>query len=376
MTFSFQRMTAILRKEFFQMKRDRISIGMILIIPLMQLILFGFAINTNPRHLPTALVASDNSIFTRTFVRALENSDYFRIVAEPRSIQAAEKLLSEGKVLFIVTIPSDFTSRLLRNHQPEILIEADATDSVAVSSALSALNGLAPRVFDYLLKGNLADLKQPAPNVSYIVHSKYNPEAITQYNIVPGLLGVVLTMTLVMVTCMAITRERERGTMESLLATPVQPLEVIIGKIVPYIIVGYVQAGLILCFAYFLFHIPIYGSLFLLLVSILPFIAANLSVGLTFSSIAKNQLQAMQMAFFFFLPSILLSGFMFPFYGMPLWAQYIGRMLPLTYFLRIVRGIVLKGNTFALIWPNIWPIFIFIVVVIFIALKRYQRTLD
>lgn len=376
MNFSFGRLFAVLQKEFFQMRRDRISIGMILIIPLMQLILFGFAINTNPKQLPTALLVSDQSAFTRTIVQALQHTDYFKIVSEPNSASVAEKMMEQGKIVFIITIPSDFTYRLLRNHHPQLLIEADATDSVAVSSAIAALNGLMPTIFNHLLKGNIADLAPEKPTVNYVVHSKYNPEAITQYNIVPGLLGVVLTMTLVMVTCMAITRERERGTMESLLATPVQPLEVIIGKIVPYIIVGYIQALLILFFSYYLFHIPIHGNILLLLIAILPFIAANLAVGLTFSSIAKNQLQAMQMAFFFFLPSILLSGFMFPFYGMPQWAQYIARILPLTYFLRIVRGIVLKGSTITIIWPNVWPISIFMIVVIFIALRRYQRTLD
>src|SRR3990167_8531304 len=354
--FSWQRMWAILRKEFFQMKRDPVSVGMMLIIPIIQLILFGLAINTNPKHLPAALVSTDNSVFTRTFVRALENTDYFRIEFQSKTIQEANQLLAEGKVLFVITFPSDFTSRFLRGYDPQILVEADATDSVAVASALNTLPQLSAHVFDRLLGGSLSDLKEPAPKIDYVVHSKYNPEAITQYNIVPALMGVVLTMTLVMVTCMAITRERERGTIESLLATPVRPLEVMIGKILPYIIVGYLQVCLILFCAYFLFHIPMQGNLFLLLVCVLPFIAANLSVGLTFSSIAKNQLQAMQMAFFFFLPSILLSGFMFPFYGMPKWAQWLGHVLPLTYFLRIVRGIVLKGNTFALIWPNLWPI--------------------
>lgn len=374
--FSWRRMWAILRKEFFQMKRDPVSIGMMLIIPIIQLILFGFAINTNPKHLPAALVSADNSVFTRAYVRALENTDYFRIEYKPKTIQDANQLLEEGKVLFIVMIPSDFTSRFLRGYDPQILVEADATDSVAVSSALGTLPQLGAHVFDRLLVGSLADLKAPKPKIEYIVHAKYNPEAITHYNIVPALLGVVLSMTLVTVTCMAITREREQGTIESLLATPVRPLEVMIGKILPYIIVGYAQACLILACGYFLFHVPMQGDLFLLLFCALPFIAANLSVGLTFSSIAKNQLQAMQMAFFFFLPSILLSGFMFPFYGMPKWAQWIGHALPLMYFLRIVRGIVLKGNDFALIWPNLWPIFVFMFVVLFIAVKRYRKTLD
>ena len=376
MTFSFSRMIAILRKEFFQMQRDPVSVGIMMIIPLVQLILFGFAINTNPKHLPTALVSSDNSVLTRTFVRAMENTDYFRVDYEPKSIQEADKLLAVGKVLFVITIPSDFTTRFFRGENPQILIQADATDSVAVSSAVGALNQMMPHVFDRWLTGDLANLKQPKLNINYVVHSQYNPEAVTAYNIVPALMGVVLTMTLVTVTSMAITKERERGTMESLLATPVRPLEVMIGKILPYIIIGYIQALLILFFAVILFHVPIQGSILLLLIAALPFIAVNISMGLTFSSMAKNQLQAMQMAIFFFLPSLLLSGFMFPFYGMPKWAQWIGHLLPLTYFLRIVRGIILKGNSFALVWPSIWPIILIMFVAILIAVKRYRRTLD
>ena len=375
-SFSFFRMVAILRKEFFQMKRDPVSIGMMLIVPLMQLILFGFAINTNPKYLPTALVSSDNSVLTRTLVRAMENTEYFRVEYQPKSIQEANKLLAVGKVLFIVTIPSDFTSRFFRGENPQILMQADATDSVAVSSGVMAMQQLMKHVFDRWLTGDLANLKQPALNLDYVVHAQYNPEAITAYNIVPALMGVVLTMTLVTVTSMAITKERERGTMESLLATPVRPLEVMIGKILPYVIVGYVQAFLILFFAVILFQVPIQGSLLLLLLATLPFIAVNISVGLTFSSMAKNQLQAMQMAIFYFLPSLLLSGFMFPFYGMPKWAQYIGHVLPLMYFLRIVRGIVLKGSPFSYVWPNIWPIILIMSLVVFIAVKRYRRTLD
>ena len=323
MSFSLQRMIAVLRKEFFQMMRDHVSVGMIIIIPLIQLILFGFAINTNPKQLPAALVSLDHSVLTRTLVRAIENSNYFRIVNEPASMSEANQLLATGKVLFVITIPSDFTKRFFRNTKPEILIEADASDPVAVTAAVGAMQQLTYSVFDRWLTGNLAELKNAAPNANFIIHAKYNPEEITQYNIVPGLLGVVLTMTLVLVTSMAITRERERGTMEYLLATPVRPLEVMLGKILPYVIMGYIQVMIILICAYFLFHIPMRGSVWLLLLSVLPFIAANLSVGLTFSSIARNQLQAMQMAFFFFLPSLLLSGFMFPFYGMPAWAQYL-----------------------------------------------------
>lgn len=375
-SFSFARMFAVLRKEFFQMRRDPVSVGMMFVVPIIQLILFGFAINTNPKHLPAALVVEDHSVLTRTFVRALENTDYIRFKYQPKTIAEADRLIATGKALFAVYIPADFTTRFFRQDNPQILVEADATDSVAVGSAVSAIQNVGPHVFDRWLTGNLADLKMPNDQVNYIVHAKYNPEEITQYNIVPGLMGVVLTMTLVMITAMAITRERERGTMESLLATPVRPLEVMIGKILPYIMVGYVQVLLILSCAILLFHVPMQGSVILLLLAALPFIAANLSMGLTFSSIAQNQMQAMQMAFFFFLPSILLSGFMFPFYGMPVWAQYIGNVLPLTYFLRIIRGIVLKGNGLALILPSIWPICVFMIFVLFVAWKRYRRTLD
>jgi ABC-2 type transport system permease protein len=375
-SFSFSRMFAVLRKEFFQMRRDPISMGMMFTLPILQLILFGFAINTNPKHLPAALMSSDNSVLTRTFVRAVTNTDYIRFKYQPKSIKEANQLMAEGKVLFVTYIPSDFTTRFFRQENPQILIEADATDSVAVSSAIAAMQNMGPHVFDRWLTGNLSDLKTPQSNVNYVVHSKYNPESITQYNIVPALIGVVLTMTLVVVTAMAITRERERGTFESLLATPVRPMEVMIGKILPYIIVGYGQILLTLMCAVFIFQVPMQGSLLLLLISALPFIAANLSIGLTFSSIAQNQLQAMQMSIFFFLPSILLSGFMFPFYGMPEWAQAIGSILPLTYFLRIVRGIVLKGNGFALVWPSIWPICVFMACALFVAWKRYRRTLD
>jgi len=377
MIFSTQRMLAITRKEFMQMRRDFISIGMLIIIPLIQLLLFGYAINTNPKFLPTALVTSDHSAFVRRFVSAVEHTDYFRIRYQPTSVKEADRLLARGKALFVIHIPSDFTRDLLRGKRPQILIEADATDSVAVTGALGVLETLSKRLFDQrLISGVVSDLKPHKNPIDFVVHRKYNPEANTQYNIVPGLLGVVLTMTLVMVMCMAITKERERGTMESLLATPVRPTEVMIGKILPYIIVGYLQAGLILLCSYFLFHIPIQGSLLLLLLCTLPFIAANLSIGLTFSTIAKNQLQAMQMAFFFFLPSILLSGFMFPFYGMPEWAQWIGRILPLTYFLRIVRGVLLKGNDFSLIWPDVWPMLIFMGVALLLAVMRYRKTLD
>lgn len=363
-------------KEFVQMRRDRLTFAMMIGIPLLELLLFGFAINTNPKHLPTAVVMADQTPFTRTFIRGLENTEYFHITQRPATIADADKMLLQGKVLFVVSVPPSFTRQLIRGENPELLVEADASDPVAASSALSSVPTLVQTVFNPLLKGNLSALQTSPPAVNLITLAKYNPEANTQYNIVPGLLGVVLTMTMVLITSLAITRERERGTMESLLATPLRPLEVMIGKITPYIMVGYIQGSLILVASRFIFDVPMEGNLILLLLSILPFIVANLSVGLTFSSIAKNQLQAVQMVFFFFLPSILLSGFMFPFAGMPAWAQYLGQLLPLTHFMRISRGILLKGSHFTDIWPQIWPILLFGLTLLIIGIRRYRQSLD
>jgi len=374
--FSGRRLWAVMHKEFIQMFRDRVTFAILIIIPLMQLILFGYAINTNPKYLPTVVLTSDYSPFTRAFISGLKNTEYFSIKKMVKSEAEADNMLATGKIQFVITIPSDFTRTLIRGQRPQISIDADATDPVATGRALSAIPELVQTVFNPLLVGNLRHLRATSPPVDIVSHAKYNPEAITSYNIVPGLLGVVLTMTMVMVTCMALTKEREIGTIESLLATPVKPLEVMIGKLVPYIIVGYIQAFLILSAAFILFHVPMFGNLFLLVLATLPFIAANLAMGITFSSMAQNQLQAIQMTFFFFLPSILLSGFMFPFWGMPVWAQWIGSCLPLTHFLRIVRGIMLKGNTAIQIWPHVWPILIFMVVIVAIGAKVYRKTLD
>ncbi len=374
--FTLHRLWAIVLKEFIQMKRDRVTFGMMVGIPLMQLLLFGYAINSDPRHLPTAIRAADQGPFARTLVAALRHSDYFQLVREAETEAEAQRLLELGEVQFVINIPEDFSRRLLRGERPAVLIEADATDPAATGPALSALRSIAANVLDRDLTGPLAPLRAKAGPVDFRVHAHYNPENITQYNVVPGLMGVVLTMTMVVITALAITRERERGTMENLLATPVRPFEVMVGKILPYIAVGYVQVTLILIAARWLFDVPMVGSLALLYVVSLAFIAANLAVGITFSTLAKNQLQAVQMAFFFFLPSILLSGFMFPFRGMPEWAQWIGSCLPNTHFLRIVRGVLLKGNGFAEIAPHLWPLLLFLVVAMTIGVKRYRQTLD
>jgi ABC-2 type transport system permease protein len=374
--FSFHRFWAIVLKEFIQMMRDRVTFGIMVGIPLMQLLLFGFAINSDPKHLPTALRAADQGPFARTFVAALRQSDYFTLVREPATDAEAQRLLQLGEVQFVINIPEDFSRRLLRGERPAVLIEADASDPAATGPAVAAARALAATVFNRDLPGPLARLQGTDSPVDFLVHAQYNPENITQYNIVPGLMGVVLTMTMVMITALAITRERERGTMENLLATPVRPIEVMAGKILPYIAVGYIQVTLILLAAHFIFHVPMIGSVPLLYAVALLFIAANLAVGITFSTLAKNQLQAVQMAFFFFLPSILLSGFMFPFRGMPQWAQWLGSVLPNTHFLRIVRGILLKGNGPLEIAPEIWPLLLFLAVAMTVGVKRYRQTLD
>jgi len=374
--FSWHRFVAVLAKEFVQMRRDRLTFAMMVGIPIIQLILFGFAINSDPKALPTAVLAADNSIFSRSFVRAMENSGYFRVVRQLSSEAEAGRVLTEGQVQFVLTIPENFARKLVRGERPVLLLEADATDPAATSNALAALMNLNQTALTRDLAGGLAHLQNALPPYEVRVHRRYNPEGVTQYNIVPGLIGVILTMTMVMMTSLAMTRERERGTMENLLATPVRPGEVMAGKIIPYIIVGYVQVAIILLAAKLLFAVPVVGSLALLSLVLVLFMAANLAVGFTFSTLAKNQMQAMQMTFFFFLPSMLLSGFMFPFRGMPEWAQWLGEVLPLTHFLRVVRGILLKGNGTAEIAPELWPIALFLLAAAVVALKRYRETLD
>ena len=374
--FTLHRLWAIVIKEFIQMKRDRLTFGMMVGIPLMQLMLFGFAINSDPKHLPTAILSADEGPFTRTLITAMQHSEYFEFVRTTNNEEEAQQMLQRGEVQFVVNIPVNFSRKLLRGEQPSLLLEADATDPSAVGPAVNALRVISSSALNRDLTGPHASLRSSPGPIELRLHAHYNPENITQYNIVPGLLGVVLTMTMVVITALAITRERERGTMENLLSTPVRPFEVMLGKIIPYIVVGYIQLTLILLAAHLIFEVPLIGSIPLLYAVSFLFISASLAVGLTFSTLAKNQLQAMQMAFFFFLPSILLSGFMFPFRGMPEWAQWIGSVLPLTHFLQIVRGILLKGNGLLEIAPELGSLTLFFVIVMAIGVKRYRQTLD
>ena len=374
--FSGLRVAAVMIKEFKQLTRERVTYAMILAMPVVQLLLFGYAINSEPRHLPTAILVQEDSTFARSAVAALKNSAYFDLVAQARTPAELDALIRSGQVQFAITIPGDFTRRVVRGDQARILVEADASDPSATSGAAAALAALPERMLAHDLKGPLAG-RAPAPRpFEFILHRRYNPEAITAYNIVPGLLGVILSMTLVMMTSLSMTRETERGTLEGLLATPVQPLEVMVGKLAPYVLVGVIQTVLFLALARLLFDLPMAGGWGGLTVGLSLFIVGSLSLGFLISAVARSQLQAMQMSFFYILPSILLSGFLFPFRGMPGWAQAIGEAIPVTHFLRVVRGALLKGLGLTDIWRELVALTVFVCVVTAIAMARYRRTLD
>jgi ABC-2 type transport system permease protein len=374
--FSWRRALAVFIKEFQQMMRDRLTFAMAVGVPIMQLVLFGYAINTDPKGLPTAVVSTDSGTLSRSISSALQHTGYFRINYSGDSQSQAQRLLEDGQVQFMIVIPTNFTKELVRGNHPALLVAVDATDPSASGNAIAALSTVATQALQHDLVGPLRALQPGSAPFEIRIHRRYNPEGLSRYNIVPGLIGTILTMTMVMLTGLGMTRERERGTMENLLATPVRPSEVMVGKILPYVVLGYVQLGVIMVAAFALFEVPMEGSFALLMAMIGVFMIANLGVGFTFSTIARNQLQAMQMTFFFFLPSMLLSGFMFPFRAMPVWAQYVGEVLPLTHFLRIVRGILLKGNGATELLPDLWPMLIFLLVAGVIALKRYRQTLD
>ena len=371
--FGFWRRTsAMVVKEFIQLRRDRISFAMIVILPVMQLLLFGYAINTTPHHLPTAVLVQEDSDLSRSILKALENTAYFRFTAEVHDVDEFDDLLLSGKVLFGIEIPRGFERAVRRGAKPALLVAADATDPVAASSALGSLG----MIVQTALQHDLYIGDPPALPFEIRAHARYNPAAESRLNIVPGLVGTILTMTMLIFTALSVTREIERGTMESLLSMPIKPVEVMIGKIVPYILVGFIQAFLIVNIGVFLFGVPVLGNLFLLAALSTLFIAANLAIGYTFSTIAQNQLQAIQMSFMFFLPSILLSGFMFPFAGMPAWAQYVGECLPLTHYIRIVRAIMLKGATMPNLRFDTLALAALMLVAMTIAVTRFRRTLD
>ena len=370
------RIFAVLIKELIQMRRDRMTFAMMLGIPIIQLVLFGFAINNDPKHLPTAIYSQENTAITRALLKGFENSGYYHIERQSYDFAETDRLLSSGEVSFVIIVPEGFSRNLVKGLRPQLLIEADASDPAASSNAIGKAQAIVDSVLRRELKGSLAYLNAAASPVDLVIHAKYNPEAITQYNIVPGLLGVILTMTSVMFTAMAMTREAERGNLENILAMPVKPFEMMIGKIFPYVLVGAVQTAIILVAAKTIFAVTFAGEMTTLLAGVTIFIVANLALGFTFSTIARSQMQAMQMTFFFFLPSILLSGFMFPFRGMPEWAQVIGEILPLTHFLRIIRAVMLKGASLDAIHTEFGALVLFMVAASLLAMLRYRRTLD
>jgi len=368
----WRRSGAMLLKEFLQLRRDRVTFASMISIPFMQLVLFGYAINTLPRDLPTAVLVQESSDVSRTILKALENTRYFKITRQVRDEAEFDQLLQSGVVLFGVEIPANFERDLRRGDRPALLVAADATDPVASGSALGALGQLVQTAL-------VNDRKIPdsTPGAFEIrAHARYNPAASSQLNIVPGLLGTILTLTMLIFTALSVTRETERGTMENLLSMPITPLEIMLGKITPYVVIGFLQAAMIVVAAVVLFDVPIVGNLLLLASLTTLFIATNLSVGYTFSTLAQNQLQAVQMAMMYFLPNMLLSGFLFPFAGMPLWAQWVGEFLPLTHYLRIVRAIMLKGSTLADLHYDTLALAGLMLVAMLIAVTRFRRTLD
>ena len=375
-TISLSRIAAVLHKEFTQLLRDRLTYAMMLGIPIVQLLLFGYAINSDPKRLPTAVLVQDQGRFSRSVLGALERSEYFSIDHVARSPAEMDELIESGRIQFAITIPGDFTRRVVRRDKPQILVEADASDPSATGPATSALASLPTEALKHDLKGVIAADKPGSQPFEVVVQRRYNPEGITSYNIVPGLLGIVLSMTLVMMTALGVTRESERGTMETLLATPLRPLEVMIGKLTPYVMVGTIQATVIITVARILFDVPMAGGWAALILGLLLFIVGSLSLGFLISTLARNQLQAMQMSFFYMLPSILLSGFLFPFRGMPEWAQWIGTVIPVTHVLRVVRGAMLKGVGVAESAPSLLALTLFVVLVAAIAVKKYRTTLD
>lgn len=372
---SATRIAAVLIKEFKQLTRDRLTYAMMLALPVIQLLLFGYAINAEPRHLPTAVLVQEDSAFARSIVTALKTSEFFDLTVQARSVAELDDLVRSGEVQFAITIPGDFTRRVVRGDKAQILVEADATDPTATNGAVAALSALPAQALSRDLRGALAQRQARSP-FEVVVHRRYNPEAVTAYNIVPGLRGVILSMTLVLMTSLSMTREAERGTMESLLSTPVEPIEVMIGKLAPYVAVGLIQTVIILIIARTLFQVPMEAPGPGLGLGIALFILGSLALGFLISTVARSQLQAMQMSFFYILPSILLSGFMFPFRGMPIWAQVLGEAIPVTHFLRVVRGALLKGQALPDMWRELAALTAFVCVVTALAMARYRRTLD
>jgi ABC-2 type transport system permease protein len=374
--FSFGRFRAILIKEFIQMRRDRVTFGMMIGLPIIQLLLFGFIINSDARHMPTLIEANDDGPLIRAIVSGMEVSEYFDIRGVVHGAAEGEKALRDGTAAFVVVFPSNFERDVVRGRNPSVLVSADASDPTAVGGAVGALSGVVPVAIRETFTGPLLGLAAGAPPFSVVVHKEYNPEGKTSTNIVPGLLAIILSMTMVMMTAVAIVKESERGTMEMLIATPARPFEVMLGKILPYVLVGYVQTIVFLLTGLTIFGVPFEGSWLAFFLGFNLFIMVNLALGFLISAAARSQMQAMQLSMFTILPSVLLSGFLFPFGAMPGWAQVIGNVVPATHFLRVVRKVMLKGGGLADVGGEFTALSIILVAFALLAMLRYRQTLD
>jgi ABC-2 type transport system permease protein len=365
-------------KELIQLRRDRLTLGMVLALPLMQLLLFGYAINTDVRHIPLVVYDQDASAASRDLARTLEVTGSYRVLGAVSGYDEIGQLLRQGRARAALVIPPRFGSDLKRGRPTAVQLVVDGSDPQTVASATQSATGLAAARSQELLVGQLRALGRglAAPPITVQPATWYNPELRTAVFVVPGLVGIILTMTMVMFTAMAIARERERGTLEQLIVSPVGRVELVAGKILPYIAIGYVQMALILLTGSLIFRVPLEGSLLLLFALAFVFIAANLALGLFFSTLARTQQQAMQMSFFFFLPNILLSGFMFPFEAMPRPAQLLSECLPLTHFLRIVRGVTLKGASLGDLQGELAALAGILAVLVTLSSLRFRKKID
>jgi ABC-2 type transport system permease protein len=364
------RILAILKKECLQMMRDRLTLGMVFMLPLVQLLLFGYAIQTEVKHIPTAVFDQSLSAESRDLLESFTASGYFDLTYDAKGYSEITELIDSGKAKVGIILPADFERNLRRGDSASVQVLVDATDNMVANSAIAIANSIG------LLKSQkILIQKAHIQQLPYDIRVRpwYNPDGITAFYMVPAILGIIVTMTMVTMTAMGIVRERERGTLEQLMVTPIRSYELMLGKVVPYIALGYIQITVALLVGSLVFQVPIKGSLLELYLLTLFFITASLGMGIFISNIAKTQMQAFQMSFFIILPSILLSGFLFPRDAMPQVIQYIGDFIPLTFYLIIIRGIVLKGIGFSYLFPQVAALFIFSVVMMFLSIIKFKK---
>jgi len=363
---SLRRLMAVAHKEIMQLRRDRLSFGMILGIPLIQVMLFGYAINTDVRHLPAAVADQANTALSQQLIRDTEASQVIEVKHFVNDAAQLERMIRRGEIDVGIYIPPDFERRMQQGQRPAAQILVDGSDPLILGAAQALLN----------TPLNVRETEQRTHQPIYALYNAYNPEHRSAVYIVPGLIGVILTMTMVLFTAIAIVRERERGNLELLITTPVRTPELMVGKSLPYIVIGLIQVTIIILIGAWLFNVPVTGMVWDVYVVSLLFILASLTLGLLISTLARNQFQAMQLTFFVFLPSILLSGFMFPFEGMPAIARFISEGLPLTHFLRLIRGIMLRGAELNELSSDIYALFVFMLLTMVLAILRFRKRLD